>query len=341
MKKFFFLFLVIPFLSCQNGPKLFADKEMRILQFDAVYELAGDVFLEEEYGILNLIAVDDYLVLVSVKRDHVFFLYGTDGVKRGSFGTIGRGPDEVLNARYTGQIENEGTGSKIWINDVSNATLKRIHLDSSLQAGRIVSDREIASFPGAANSYYGNDSLLYIERMLDTNYEMVRYNYLTDKTVDSQTLYRQWVMNPFSLYKSIWRKHPSQPLMVNAMHSLNRINLLNLSDKKRTGIVIGQDRMTPENGLDEQSGLEKHTYYCDLVVTEELIYALWMDQPYEEAYETPKSQAIHVFDWQGNPKACLNVPEYICQFTIDPAGQTMYGMTPDEVIYRYDLPEIR
>lgn len=237
-------------------------------------------------------------------------------------------------------MEQDESGCKIWINDVSNSSLKLINLDSSNNSGKIIAEKTI-KFPGpAVNCYYGNDSLLYLENMLNDNYEMVRYNHLTRKR-ESQKLYRQSVDNPFSVYKGIWRKHPTRAVMVNAMHSLNRINLLDMSDGTRTTLVVGDDHVLPENAVDKSSGLEKHTYYCDLAVSENTIYALWIDQPYQEAYETPQSQQIHIFDWNGRPKACLKIPEYICSFTVDEKSRTAYGMTPDEIIYRYRLPEIR
>ncbi len=339
-KNIFFLFGLILFVACQNGQKIFSNDETRIRQFDAAYEVKGEVFLDDEYGILDLIAVGDYLALTSVKRENVFFLYDPDGTKLGAFGTIGHGPDELLNCRYTGQIEKDESGCKIWINDVSNSSLKLIDLDSSRRAGKIVAEKTIP-FPGpAANCYYGNDSLLYVEKWLNDNYEMARYNYQTGKN-EAQKLYRQPVNKPFSVYKGIWRKHPRRTVMVNAMHSLNRINILNMSDGTRIALIVGEDNISLENAVDKNSGLEKHTYYCDLAVSEDRIYALWMDQPYEDAYETPKTQEIHVFDWNGRPKARLKVPEYICGFTVDEKSRTAYGITHEEIIYRYRLPEIR
>ena len=124
------------------------------------------------------------------------------------------------------------------------------------------------------------------------------------------------------------------------MHSLNQINFINMQNGKRKSLIIGKDKLTYEKVIDKQTGLENHTYYCDLVVSADRIYALWMDQAYEDAFDVPKNQEIHVFDWSGKPIARWNIPEYIYKFTIDHTHQFLYGLGIEENVYRYPLKEV-
>lgn len=336
--RFFFLSISVigSLISCVNDPNVFTENQSKVKQFGQETVLKGEVFIDDEYGILDMIIVGDYLVLTSTKREHIFHVYNPKKQFVGAFGTIGRGPNELLNCRYTGQSDTE----RIWINDVSQSRLLHINIAKSLEAGFVLCEDTVPTSPSSANCYYVNDSLIYMERILSDNYEMVKYNYDLKYLSEKDLLYHPGVTSPFSYYKSMWRKHPEDNRMVGAMHSINQLNIFEPGKNNRKAVVIGEKSVGFSEAVDKETGLETHTYYCDINVTSDRIYALYMDQSYDDSYEVPKQQEVHVFNWEGNPIQKFLLPQYIFNIVVDESSKCMYGISNEEIIYKYDLSDL-
>lgn len=324
------------FTSCRQQ-NIFSDDTSSIRGFGSEVLLEGIPFTDQAYGILDIIAVDDKIVLTSTRRDHLFYVYDEKGVLLGEFGTIGRAGNELINCRYLGQYCTKEGKTHLLINDVSNARLVSVDLESSLSGQSLKISDIYKTLTPAPNSFLGKDSIMYIERMTDTNYEMIRYD-MKNREQKTEELYSTPVDRPFSFYKSVWRKHPEKEILVAAMHSINQMNMIFPEDHGRKALVIGERTVEYYDAIDRDTGLENRTYYCDMAVSNDRIYGLWMDQPYDDAYEKPQQQEIHVFDWHGNPIQKFIVNEYITKFTVDNREKYLYGIDPNEAIYRYDIP---
>lgn len=333
------MFVIFFMLTSCREHNIFSDNTSLIKGFESELLLEATVFTDQAYGILDVIAIDDKVVLTSTKRDHLFYVYDLEGVLLGEFGTIGRARNELLNCRNTGQFITVQGRSDLLINDVSNARLVAVDLESSLSKQSLQISGSYKTLGSATNCFLSGDSMLYIEHMTNTNFEMIRYN-MKNQDREMEELYSLPVENPFSYYKSVWRKHPEKNILVAAMHSVNQMNILSYEDHTRIALILDKKSKGYHDAIDSDTGLETQTYYCDLTVSNDRIYGLWMNQTYDDAYEKPKQQEIHVFDWLGNPIQKLIVNEYIVGFTVDNHQKYLYGIDHNEVIYRYDLPQI-
>lgn len=146
------------------------------------------------------------------------------------------------------------------------------------------------------------------EGMRNTNYYWNRMSLLTGEEEKPEPVYAKDVNETFSLYKSIWRMKPDGTYMAGAMRSINQINLFDLKSGAKKSLIINHPVASVEELIDANTKLEGHRYYCDLIVTDSFIYALFMNQPYEDAFNKEKSVEIHMFSWDGEPRVCYTVP---------------------------------
>ena len=79
-----------------------------------------------------------------------------------------------------------------------------------------------------------------------------------------------------------------------------------------------------------------HYYYLDQDVTDESIFALYYDCEVSESSER-SSSTIHVFSWDGQLKAVYHIDEPLIDIAITDDESTLYGITAEEILYRYDL----
>ncbi|MCC5943580.1 MAG: hypothetical protein JJT94_01490 [Bernardetiaceae bacterium] len=82
-------------------------------------------------------------------------------------------------------------------------------------------------------------------------------------------------------------------------------------------------------------------YYFDACVTDNYIYALYLEQPESKYLDEPTSTEIHIFDWDGNPVANIKTEDYLISIAIDEERGKIYGLDFfHEKILMYDMPEL-
>jgi hypothetical protein len=326
----FSLLFILLLSSCGFNSDLFTENSVNVKNFKQEKRLMGTVLIDNEYGHFNIAYVEKYLVLFSTKREHFFNVYSTNGDSLGNFGIKGRGPNDLINIRWCGQ----SYGANMWINDVSNMRLCAIDIEQSLSKKECIIHTVKKSTNYAINSFIWNDSLLICEQMKDDNFYLIKTNYNTQKTSEEK-LYKYPSPHLFSTYKSICRMKPDGSKMVFAMQSINMVNILDLENNSRKSLIIVPPMINLNSIIDENTGLEKRTYYADMEVTNDYIYMLYMNQEYDESYEVEKEMEIHVFDWHGNPFCKYIVTEYIIAMAVDEKNGCIYGLSQNEMIYVY------
>ena len=112
---------------------------------------------------------------------------------------------------------------------------------------------------------------------------------------------------------------PSGDKMVSAMTDLNQINIIDLKHPEQTKSVV-YGKTTDIEKLRTQRE-DNRVYYNDVIVTDSLIYALYLNMPKTmRIYENPSSE-IHVFDWEGNP---------VCRYKLDLSGVNSLAIDKDK-----------
>ncbi len=239
---------LVIFTSCHER-NFFCDDAKLVEKFPMEVSLTATPFMENVYGYDGMISTGNKIVLLSNKLSHIFYVYDMNGVLSGEFGTIGRGPGEMLGCRETGQ--------GLLFNDVNNRRLVSVDLEASLARGALVQNASYETLPMSSNCYLGRDSVLFIEQMTDSNFHMISYDMKTGER-RSETLYSEDVDNPYAYYQSTWRKHPERDILVGGMWWLNQINIISMEDGSRKSLMIGK-RPPVYNDAVSTGGLPVHS----------------------------------------------------------------------------------
>jgi len=200
----------------------------------------------------------------------------------------------------------------------------------------MIIDDAIKTYPMSLNAFKLNDSTTVCESMESNNYTMIRYDPGNMEELSRQEVYKMPAPSAFSYYKSIWRAAPEKSFIVGAMNTVNQLNLWNLETDERKSVVIDK-ALRPSQIVDEETGLEKRTFFCGLEATKDFVFALYMDQDYDVSYAEPKEMTVFVFDWDLSPIVSFALDEYIRDIAVDPAQKKLYGLCEDNRIFEYDL----
>ena len=330
---------MIGLIACnQHSKNIFAEREVLIEKFKEERKLVYEIFLSEIYGYFDIVSLNDQLLLFSRLRENLFTVYDTQGDSIGSFGTIGQGPNELLNNRWTGQSNIDSTGNKIWINDVSNARLVEINITKSLIENHCVFEKIIKTPSLSINCFFDNDSILIIEQQGAQNYKLFGVNTLSNNNLFNQDVYLKNSENPFSIYKSIINVNSKFTKVLFVMQSLNMVNIFDIETMNRKSFVIDKSyRPMLVNALDRNTKLPKWVYYIDAVATTDRIYTLYLNQSYEESFAVEKEMEIHVFSWDGEALFRYKIDNYLEAIAVDEKNQYIYGLGLDEILYKYKI----
>jgi len=338
LKSVLCLGVVFAFLTVSCGKKepsaYFAD-DVQVFR-PKPERLPGKLLIDSLMGGSNIETIDGLILLITPQNEKLFGVYDVMGNPRGIFGIRGQGPNDLINCRPVGQKEIDNGDACVWINDVSSMSLKRVNLSKSTSEGQMVIDGVVKTYPMSLNAFKLNDSTTVCERMDPNNYSMIKYDHNNMEELSRQDVYRIPVSSAFSYYKSTWRSAPERGIVVGGMHTVNQLNLWNLETDERKSVVIDKP-LLPGQIVDEKTGLENRTFFCDVEVTEDFVFALYMDQDYAVSFEEPKEMTVFVFDWDLSPVAAFVLDEYILDIAVDPSQKKLYGLCEDDRIFEYDL----
>ena len=330
--------LVMIFLlyGCHNRCNFFSNN---IKIVDSNFEISDTIRGEklpvsDIYSMTSLICFDEYLLVLTPRANNIFNVLTFDGEIISQFGTKGRANDEVMNCQFNGQIEKIGGNNCVWISDVGKSRLVLIDIDKSMENGKITIMKEMKTPPMSVYSFCVNDSMLIAEQLSGNNFELLKHN-ISSNSFFQETLYKDDYTNAFSLYKSIWRLDSCKNRIIGAMQSVNQINVYSINDQERCSIVIGEQWTDKKELIDNETGLERTSTFCDLEIAGSYIYALYMNQDFNESYEKAKPLDLLIFDLDGNLDRVVRVNDYVFDITISSNGEYLYGRTPNDEIYRY------
>lgn len=320
----------------EQTPDIYFTENIRIYNPNKtqVPPLKGECIVNDLIGIANIEATGSYLCLFLMAQDTLLNIYSQDGKYLSGFGVKGQGPNDFIGCRPNGGREMGNGQACIWINDVGAAALKKVNIPLSMEKGCTVTQK-VSTKAMSVNAFLSAGECLVQETMTPENFELSIYQ--GDEVLHREKMYRIDAQPPFSYYQSTIRLHSTQPLLVSAMFRINQINLLNLDTKERLSIRIGKHTAL-DNIIDKgETKLPKWTYYTDLRLTEDRIFALYLNQDYNDTLEKAKPVETHVFDLKGNLLHILGIDEYLRSFCVSEDGKTIYGLVEDHSIYKYQL----
>jgi len=348
-----FIVLSIFLTACQQTESQYIKEQY--LDFPQVFELKSQEILPDEIGVIEANTLDTLLFLTINGGDDFFHIYSTALEPLGKFGKKGFGPNEFQAPVIIDQLEKSGNEVFIWINDKFRYTLSRINLTESLKQHTTIITNQIELEPELALSQeviFLNDSIVVGNMGVESlNPYRLRYFNLnsgsTNLTEDLPSIDDPKKIKRgdyYTLFYSFIGIHPQKDKIVSALNYFNRLDII---DAKSGGTL---ERITEGSGHSEFNAatrvsngqfLNLHNYYFDIDVTEELIFALYYDQPDSEYGDKMIPTQIRAFDWDGNPKFLIKVPDYLMNISIDAERKVMYGADYyNEKTYQYNLENI-
>ncbi len=341
MKNRYYLFFIVVLFSlegCDSGKNFFSNN-VKIIdeKLEISHTLSGElIFADSVCSISSLVCFDDYLLVFSRNEKQVFNVMTYDGQILSQFGTFGRANDELSTSQFNGQVQKISGDNCLWVSDVNKARMVLINVDQSMKQGRFVMLKEIPIPPLSVYCYCVGDSVYINEQLIGSNYELQMRDAALNN-VFSETLYSVDTDRAFSLYKTNWRLDSQRNRMIGSMFSVNQINIYSLSDHARQSIIIGDQQTDMKKLINAETGTERTSTFADLELADTGIYALYINQNFDDAYEKEKPQDLLIFDWEGNLVQTVRLNEYIIDFTISRDGKHLFGRARGNKIYHYAL----
>lgn len=282
-----------------------------------------------------LLSIDDILLFNNLilvecleQSTFIFNIFDLCGNKISAFGKIGRAENEFSDGTgLCGQYDFK----TIVVNDVNSAAIKFIDIQSSIESNQCIVSNKKPTSQRVLNASVIKDSLMVFEQETLDNYELVIRSIDNRKNDKQIELYKP-TNNPFSKYRSFMKANSEKQIIALAMSRMNQVNFLSLESGQRSSCSLYQEPTYPDKNDDK-----KMVYYCDIAASDNFVYALYMNQTYNESYEVEKPMEIHVFTWDGcfYKKICVN--ESICRLSVDSNDKIMIARDINDNVYKYYL----
>jgi len=283
--------------------------------------------------------VDSIIILQLLNGSPNFFR--AINIKTGTytdFLSSGRGPNEVVAGFFSG-IRKIDDRVFLDVTAINEGLLLTIDLNETLLAGStIVSERKNL----LQNSLfsYPLDGVVLSEVFGDQDL----YSYKT-YTSEDQKIVRmvqpfgaeEYLISYEALFNSARRIKPDGKKVSLAMFYFDEVNVFDIFGEEHLSVTVSKRNKDASviNKAIESEIWGEQVYYISQTVTNESILALYSDGSDPDSFWA--SSTVHAFSWDGQLKAIYHLDRPMVSIAISEDETTLYGLTEDEVLYRYDL----
>ena len=120
--------------------------------------------------------------------------------------------------------------------------------------------------------------------------------------------------------------------MVIAYRFLNMISIVNIEKEEINNLFTDGNKLNWEQVIE---GTPK-PYYTKVHCNNAYIWAMAIER---EDPSTFRSR-LDIFDWKGNYLCKAHLDKWVSSFSIDERNQTMYAVTADDMLVRYNIKEL-
>lgn len=299
---------------------------------------------------------DSILLLCDFKSNPHFYAYETNKFSPlGEFGRQGKGPSDIQDPFFSGQIIKENDSYKIWVFQVNLMKLALIDITHALGKSFDKPDMSIILPPevNTACNILSLDKNTFIGVGIEAEGEFFIYNSLTkifkwkEFLVDYNTDYmnllkKSGLLNEYKL--GTLKVKPDGSLFVKASIFKPIIDVYNINCDLQFSIEIAGSEKPTINSNMRQFDETRMLYYANIYLSNNYIYALNQNCSLEEQNSNNCSNTeIHVFDWNGKAicKFLLNEPiSSLGPFVIDEKNKQIILFSPkieSNSYYRFSI----
>ncbi len=349
MRKYIkYIFFGLLFYSCNS--------EINNISFEKTISLdKGELIFKDEYSSRNIVLTDTLLILQTKNKDSLFKVFGSKNLNfLGAFGIKGDGPNDFSYPYTSKQFVVDKDGIKIWMNDLWKYKLSLVNINKSLDSGKTIAEKEFKLNPKYDFTHdliHYNDTLFYGNHGPDQigRSRVSKYNIGSDVEVKANLLpvlentdliNRS---NMYALYFDYLAIKPDKTKLVSAMSSFNRIDFYDLNLNHLNAIIEteGNEVKDVKNILHKDGNqlINMRNFYYSLYPTNKYVYALYRKgQPVSDNGKKDINVDVRVFDWDGNPKYLLKMPNDLISISVDEKNNWIYGVDAyNEALYRYKV----
>lgn len=345
------------FAACHEGGTYFGGETFLVKDSLPVDSLVGEKieFDSVNNGLLSV--CDSLLFFMSHRsRDYQFTCFDRHGHYVASFAPKGRGNKEFLNLTPIIQSYEEQGERKALLTAINEEKAVVFNITKSVLERKTVYDtifalkwRNKSTRSFISIFWDAQDNILAFKQPEQMNLKAYRYSlpqwYVidpkTDEILRKYDLFKTAIYNPVAeqinghFFSSFNLLNEERTKIVMFMPLLPQINILDLETGKLQGIRLSGYPDFKDLATENKTFRE---YYGFSAIDRNYIYALWLDKDYTKI-EQNKSCFVYVFNWTGELKYKLYLPEPINQIQVDEKNRLLYGVNlqMDEV-FRYKLP---
>lgn len=346
----FFTICALTSCACrQNQDGLPFEDIHYVNSFPYIYDVSDGRILETGLvGIRDIKVCDDSLMLIAT-QDKEGYVHAKN-LRSGklSKGAIkqGNGPGELLFAPYLFRAGfHDGT---LFINDNRGNLLRWRPNDSFGDETPSVESIENAILPSSYDSHYVNDSTFLCNDIRPDALGQDRFLVKNGKRHDTASMEKlnQILVSEddgfsFNYLATFPQFDTKRKLVVEAMMHMNLIHLYSLDGSVEKTICLGNkpDNLEEICGKGRRALIDKFTR---VALFDNYFAAIFSGAPHERKMNSKKTSLpkIMFFDYEGNPKAELSLPDYANAFGIDSGKGVLFTFdTPTETIREYDISE--
>ena len=335
------LLAVFVFSSCNSNQRVFQIGESLVSRIPDVEKTitASETFTGPCFeGSYSVYTISDSVLVLNIRNDnHIFRAFNTRNNSYVDFMGKGRGPDEVVTGSISG-VRTINDTILIDVVGINEQILYSIDFNSTIKEGKTVIRERMDLIPETMSTFILGDDLLSEVIYDDDIFSLKLHNR------KSQIVSR--MEQPFggdeylavcqTLLGSVKRVKPDGALFCMAMIYFNEVNIFDIKGNNHISVSISKhtnDLSIVSDYL--KNGHTNHIYYWGGEVSDNAIYALYYNCDIGLIEDT--LPVIHVFSWDGQLKAIYHLNESLRSITISKDGRSLYGVSWDEVLYRYEL----
>lgn len=316
---------ILMLVSCQ-----FNSKQVEFNQFPAEYMLEPKIIMLEQHYVHARLHLYDSLIFLTNTQDNPYqiHVYNADFQYIKSSGLVGAGPGEITNPFFAA-VDHKNRS--LWFLDMGKQFFFKFHIDSLMDnpvyfPGTYVT---VPSNKFGITQYYPlkNDTFSYSD--FNVSPPMISFMDMQGVITDSimlNDLPENFHHNPNGTFLNtfLYKHHPSADKIA-LIHRF--CDIMAVIDKEGNVLATSQgpDMITQ---VPDARNRNQISTYDDMQADDTFIFGLYRGTTvFDETLQLNYPRSIHVFRWNGEPVARLNLKHPLTEFTLDRKNKRLIGFS--------------
>lgn len=339
---------VLMLVSCVRGDYFAFENVEYVKEFPVTCRVGNSEVLPiDAIGIQGIKVFDDFLLLSCHDSAGCLSAFGKDGgPAKGTFLRTGRGPGEVGFQPFMSWFDFRESEGRMVAGLYDGGRYIEYDIDESLERGRTICSVVADSLSQVSGSSYSmaEDGMFICRRgnQFNTGYERFMVGHDGEEYRNAAMEYLNSITSSENnLVSTGIVYNPDMDIVAEFASRLGVVHFYSLSSDFRKTVVLGRRMrdLREEERLPQDDMMKA---YYDEQTFDGFIAGLYLGTTIRELDEgTYAPPQIHLFSWDGQPLACIDLPVRSLFFDIDVREGYLYVVKADtEEVVRYDISSL-